>query len=83
MNKRRQLLQLIGGGLAAAGAPGWAQQPSFSDANRTRDKIVALIRSSGDSDPKAMLHIQKIEPVAEVRIPGVAAKPVPPHAARP
>ena len=75
MKNRRRVLQLIGGSLVAAGAPGWAQQPSPSDAGRTRSKIVALVRPSGDSDPKTMVHIQKIEPVAEVRIPGVAAKP--------
>ncbi len=75
MNDRRKVMQLLGAGLAAAGAPGWAQQPSFSDAERTRNKIVALIRTSGETDPKAMVHIQKIEPVSEVRIPGVTAKP--------
>lgn len=73
--KRRKLLQWIGSGLAAASVPGWAQQPSFSDVDRTRNKIVALIRPSGETDPKAMMHIQKIEPVTDIRIPGVAAKP--------
>lgn len=74
MNDRRKLLQLLGGGLAASGLPALAQPP-VSDTDRTRNKIVALIRPSGETDPKAMTHIQKIEPVADVRIPGVAVKP--------
>ncbi|MBI1965989.1 MAG: hypothetical protein HYS46_07040 [Betaproteobacteria bacterium] len=74
-NARRELLKLAGAALAASSLPGLAQQPSFSDADRTRNKIVALIRPSGETDPKAMLRIQKIEPVAEVRIAGVTAKP--------
>lgn len=80
MNARRELLKLAGGALAAAGvglrhAATFAQGPAFRDADRTTDKIVALVRSSGDSDPKTMLHIQKIEPVTDIRIPGVVVKP--------
>lgn len=73
--KRRKFLQWMGAGVTAASVPGRAQQPPVSDADRTRNKIVALIRPSGETDPKAMVHIQKIEPVAEIRIPGMAVKP--------
>ena len=73
--KRRKFLQWMGAGVITASVPGRAQQPPVSDADRTRNRIVALIRSSGETDPRAMVHIQKIEPVADVRVAGVAAKP--------
>ena len=79
MNReRRNLLKLAGGALAAGAglhpAAGPAQAPQFSDAERTREKIVALIRAFGDNDPKTLLHIQKIEPFT-IRIPEVKARP--------
>jgi uncharacterized protein YtpQ (UPF0354 family) len=77
---RRELLKLVGGGLAGAAlglnrARAWAQKPVFRDADRSRDKIVALVRAFPADDPRALRHIQKIEPIAEVSIPGVAAPP--------
>jgi uncharacterized protein YtpQ (UPF0354 family) len=77
--KRRTLLKFAGAALAASAglyrAPGFAQNPQFRDADRTRDRIVALVRSSGDADPKGLLHIQKIEPIADVAIAGRAVRP--------
>jgi len=77
---RRVLLKLACGALAAAGlglhrVAALAQKPTFRDADRTRDKIVALVRSFGSDDPRAMRHIQKIEPITEVSIPGVTVAP--------
>jgi uncharacterized protein YtpQ (UPF0354 family) len=77
---RRKLLKLAGGALAGAGlglhrAAARAQKPVFRDADRTRDKIVALVRTFPADDPRALRHIQKIEPIAEVSIPGVAVAP--------
>ena len=77
---RREWLKRACGALAGAGVgllqgASWAQKPVFRDADRTRDKIVALVRSFGSDDPRAMRHIQKIEPVAEVTIPGMKVPP--------
>jgi uncharacterized protein YtpQ (UPF0354 family) len=47
----------------------------FRDADRTRDKIVALVRAFPADDPRAMRHIQKIDPIAEISIPGVNVPP--------
>lgn len=54
-SRRRELLKLACGVLAGAGlhrAAAWAQKPTFRDADRTRDKIVALVRSFGSDDPR-------------------------------
>ena len=77
---RRELLKLACGALVGAGvglhwSAAWAQKPQFRDADRTRDKIVALVRSFGADDPRAMRHIQRIEPITEVIIPGVTVAP--------
>jgi uncharacterized protein YtpQ (UPF0354 family) len=76
---RRELLKLACGALAAGTglhrAAAWAQKPVFRDADRTRDKIVALVRAFPADDPRAMRHIQKIEPIAEISIPGVKVPP--------
>src|SRR5262245_56492287 len=66
---RRRMLQFSAGMLATS--TGWcrtaiAQNPQFRDADRTRDKIVALVRPFGES--KSVRPIQKIEP-AVVTIP--------------
>lgn len=79
-NSRRAMLKLACGALAGAGlglhrAAALAQKPTFRDADRTRDRIVALVRSFGSDDPRAMRHIQKIEPITEVSIPGVTVPP--------
>jgi uncharacterized protein YtpQ (UPF0354 family) len=79
MNRnRRELLKLACGALAGAALP-WsaarAQKPVFRDADRTRDKIVALVRAFAADDPRAMRHIQRIEPITEVSIPGVKVPP--------
>ena len=76
---RRRLLKLTCGALAAGAglhrATAWAQKPVFRDADRTRDKIVALVRAFPADDPRAMRHIQKIEPITEISIPGVKVPP--------
>ncbi len=79
-NTRRELLKLACGALAGAGlglhhAAAWAQKPQFRDADRTRDKIVALVRAFAGDDPRAMRHIQRIEPITEISIPGVTVPP--------
>jgi uncharacterized protein YtpQ (UPF0354 family) len=79
-SSRRELLKLACGALAAAGlgqhrSAALAQKPTFRDADRTRDKIVALVRSFGIDDPRAMRHIQKIEPITEISISGVTVAP--------
>ena len=75
---RREWLKFACGALASAGlhrAVAQVQQPVFRDADRTRDKIVALVRAFPRDDPRAMRHIQKIEPITEFSIPGVKAPP--------
>jgi len=76
---RRELLKLAAGALAATALPhsacGQAQAPRFRDADRTRDKIVALVRSFGDEDPKLLRLIQMIEPVRNLQVHGVKARP--------
>jgi hypothetical protein len=75
---RRELLKLAGGALAAGAGlhrvPGFAQSPQFRDADRTTDKIVALVRTFADTDPKLVRYVQKIEPL-QFRIPEVKARP--------
>jgi len=77
-NERREWLKFAGSALiAGAGlnnAPGFAQAPKFRDADRTKDKIVALVRASGDRDPSRIRYVQKIEPLL-IRIPEVKARP--------
>jgi uncharacterized protein YtpQ (UPF0354 family) len=76
--RRRDLLKLACGAVAGAGlqrTTAWAQKPVFRDADRTRDRIVALVRAFAAEDSRALRHIQKIEPIAEVSIPGVAVPP--------
>jgi uncharacterized protein YtpQ (UPF0354 family) len=75
---RREWLKLACGALAGAGlqrAGAQAQAPTFRDADRTRDKIVALVRAFPRDDPRAMRHIQKIEPITEISIPGANVPP--------
>lgn len=75
---RREWLKLACGVLASAGLQrtvAQAQQPTFRDADRTRDRIVALVRSFARDDPRAMRHIQRIEPITEISIPGVNVPP--------
>jgi len=75
---RREWLKLACGALAGSGLqPSFAQapQPTFRDADRTRDKIVALVRAFARDDPRAMRHIQRIEPITEISIPGVKVPP--------
>jgi uncharacterized protein YtpQ (UPF0354 family) len=76
---RRRLLKAACGALVAGTgahrAVAQTQKPVFRDADRTRDKIVALVRAFPVDDPRALRHIQKIEPIAEVSIPGVKVPP--------
>jgi uncharacterized protein YtpQ (UPF0354 family) len=79
-DSRREWLKRACAMLAGVGSPLFApsaraQKPVFRDADRTRDKIVALVRAFPADDPKAMRHIQKIEPIAEITIPGVKVPP--------
>jgi len=79
-NVRREWMKRTCGTLAAAGTglfwpAAWAQKPVFRDADRTREKIVALVRAFPSEDPRALRHIQKIEPIAEISIPGVKVPP--------
>jgi uncharacterized protein YtpQ (UPF0354 family) len=79
-NNRRALLKLACGAMVVAGlgphrVAAQAQKPEFRDADRTREKIVALVRSFGADDPRSMRHIQKIEPITDISIPGVTVAP--------
>jgi len=79
-NVRREWMKRTCGTLAAAGTglfwpAARAQKPVFRDADRTREKIVALVRTFPSEDPRALRHIQKIEPIAEISIPGVKVPP--------
>ena len=77
-SSRREWLKFVCGALAGAGplrSAAQAQQPVFRDADRTRDKIVALVRAFPRDDPRAMRHIQRIEPITGISIPGVKVPP--------
>ena len=79
-NVRREWLKRTCGALAAAGTglfwpAARAQKPVFRDADRTREKIVALVRAFPSEDPRTLRHIQKIEPISEVSIPGIKVPP--------
>jgi uncharacterized protein YtpQ (UPF0354 family) len=76
---RRGLLKLGGGVLVAAAglyrAPGIAQSPQFRDSDRTKDRIVAVIRVFEQGYAKPLPDIQEIKPIPDVVIPGVQARP--------
>jgi uncharacterized protein YtpQ (UPF0354 family) len=73
-SRRRELLKLACGVLAGAGlhrAAAGAQKPTFRDADRTRDKIVALVRSFGSDDPRAMSveNFRRLYPGRKIEYP--------------
>lgn len=72
---KRAFGALAGVGLGLNGTAARAQKPVFRDADRTRDKIVALVRAFPSDDPRALRHVQKIEPIADVSIPGLKVPP--------
>ncbi len=75
---RREWFKFAGGALAAGAGlfhgAALAQSPRFRDEDRTADKIVALVRTFADTDPKLVRYVQKIEPLA-FRIPEVKVRP--------
>jgi hypothetical protein len=61
---------------AGAGLPGLrAQTPQFRDAERTRDRIVAVVRAFEPGYAKALPQVQDIKPVADVDLPGIKVPP--------
>src|SRR4030095_151216 len=72
---RRTMLQFVAGIIgsgAGRGRTATAQNSQFRDSDRTRDRIVAMVRSFPDS--KSVRPIQKIEP-AVVTIPEMKVRP--------
>jgi len=76
---RRGLLKLTGGMLVAGAGlyrtPGVAQAPRFQDADRTKDRIVAVIRAFDPGYAMPLPDVQQVKPVPDVVVPGVAARP--------
>jgi uncharacterized protein YtpQ (UPF0354 family) len=76
---RRGLLKLAGGVLVAGTGlyrvPGVAQSPQFRDADRTKDRIVAVVRAFEQGYAKPLPDIQEIKPIPDVAIAGVQARP--------
>ena len=76
MNRRRALLRL-GSGTAALALPGWTRTAHAQDAAaNSRDKVVALVRSAPEIDPKSRA-IQKIEPIVLKPEAGSSASDLP------
>lgn len=76
---RRGLLKLGCAALATGAglyrAVGHAQTPQFRDADRTRDKIVAVVRAFERGYAKPLPKVQEIKPLAEVDLPGIKVPP--------
>ena len=76
---RRSFLQLGGAVLAAgAGLPhtrGHAQSPEFRDAERTRDRIVAVVRAFERGYSKPLPDVQQVKPFTDIDLPGLKVQP--------
>ena len=51
------------------------QSPQFRDADRTREKIVAVVRAFEQDYAKPLPGVQEIKPLAEVDLPGIKVPP--------
>src|SRR5262245_40474892 len=76
---RRNFLKL-GCAVAAAGAvcaraPARAQAPEFRDADRTREKIVAVVRAFEKGYAKPLPDVQQVKPFTDMDLPGIKAQP--------
>jgi hypothetical protein len=49
--------------------------PQFRDADRTRDKIVAVVRAFEKGYAKPLPDVQQIKPLADVDLPGIQVQP--------
>jgi len=75
---RRGLLKLgcaLAGGVALSRAASHAQSPQFRDADRTRDKIVAVVRAFEQGYARPLPSVQSIKPVADLDLPGIQVQP--------
>lgn len=76
---RRSLLKLglaavaAGAGLNRASAQ--PQSPQFRDADRTREKIVAVVRAFEQGYAKPLPSVQAIKPFTDVDLPGIKVQP--------
>jgi len=78
MVTRREWLCLAAGaaaGLNGIGARAQTQAPQFRNAERTRERIVAAIRAFDSAEPRKLPAVQKIEPVTDIAVAGVKARP--------
>ncbi|MCC7485239.1 MAG: hypothetical protein IT529_09650 [Burkholderiales bacterium] len=77
--KRRRILQagcgLIGAGMGGGYPAALAQGPTFSDAQRTRDRIVAVVRAFDPGYKKPLPDVQQVKPVPDVAVAGVDTHP--------
>lgn len=76
---RRRFLKLGCATLVAGAgldrARGQVQAPEFRDAERTRDRIVAVVRAFDKGYAKPLPEIQQVKPFTELDLPGVKAPP--------
>src|SRR4029077_12695329 len=72
---RRQLLKLGCAALVAGAGfnrgSGHAQAPEFRNADRTRDKIVAVVRAFDKGYAKPLPDVQQVKPFADIDLPGI------------
>lgn len=76
---RRSVLKLGCAAFAASAlphrVPGRAQSPEFRDAERTRDRIVAVVRAFDRDYAKPLPDVQQIKPFTDLDLPGIKAQP--------
>ena len=76
---RRRILKLVGGAIAVGTglhrATAVAQSPEFRDAERTRDRIVAVVRAFDRDYAGPLPDVQQIKPFPDLDLPGIKAQP--------
>ena len=78
-SSRRNLLRLacaaLAGGMGFSRVPGNAQAPEFRDADRTREKIVAVVRPFDKGYAKPLPDVQQVKPFTDIDLPGIKVQP--------
>jgi hypothetical protein len=75
---RRGLLKLACAAVAAGAgirAPAQPASPRFRDADRTRERIVAVVRAFEPGYARPLPGVQEIKPLTDIDLPGIKVQP--------